>query len=192
MSQINEVKNIDTTANPAPLGLCAFALTTLMLNIHNAGFFELDTTIMVMGLFYGGLAQIIVGIMEWKKNNTFGTLAFTSYGLFWWSLVGIFALPAMGVVKAPSDTSIAFFLGVWELLSFFLLIATFKLNKALQVTFATLNLLFILLITAKVTGNHHIHVVAGYVGIVCALSAFYTGIAQVINEVYKKTVMPIN
>jgi succinate-acetate transporter protein len=77
----------DTTANPAPLGLLGFGLTTVLLNFHNAGFYELNTMILAMGIFYGGVAQIIAGMMEWKKNNTFGTTAFTSYGLFWLSLV---------------------------------------------------------------------------------------------------------
>jgi len=70
----------DTTANPAPLGLMAFGMTTVLLNIHNAGFYPMDSMILAMGIFYGGLAQVIAGIMEWKKNNTFGTTAFTSFG----------------------------------------------------------------------------------------------------------------
>ena len=72
----------DTTSNPAPLGLMGFGMTTVLLNMHNAGWFGLGSMILAMGLFYGGLAQIIAGIMEWKKGNTFGTTAFTSYGLF--------------------------------------------------------------------------------------------------------------
>ncbi|HQH12989.1 MAG TPA: acetate uptake transporter, partial [Candidatus Sumerlaeota bacterium] len=86
-----EVK--DTTANPAPLGLLGFGMTTVLLNIHNAGFFELSPMILAMGIFYGGCAQIIAGVMEWKKNNTFGTTAFTSYGLFWLTLVGLIVMP---------------------------------------------------------------------------------------------------
>ena len=73
----------DHTANPAPLGLLGFGMTTVLLNLHNAGFFELGSMILAMGIFYGGMAQVITGVMEWKKGNTFGTVAFTSYGLFW-------------------------------------------------------------------------------------------------------------
>src|SRR5512142_1637178 len=83
----------DTTADPAPLGLLGFGLTTVLLNLHNAGLFGLNSMILAMGLAYGGLAQIIVGIMEFKKGNTFGMVAFTSYGLFWWSLVALILLP---------------------------------------------------------------------------------------------------
>ena len=79
-------------ANPAPLGLMGFGMTTVLLNLHNAGFFELDDTILAMGIFYGGLAQIIAGIMEFRKGNTFGLTAFTSYGFFWLSLVAIVLL----------------------------------------------------------------------------------------------------
>ena len=86
------VKIKDVSANPAPLGLLGFGMTTVLLNLHNAGYFDLNTMILAMGIFYGGLAQIIAGIMEWKKNNTFGTTAFTSYGLFWLSLVGLLVL----------------------------------------------------------------------------------------------------
>ena len=85
----------DTTANPAPLGLMGFGMTTVLLNLHNAGIIPLSSMILAMGLCYGGLAQVIAGVMEWKKHNTFGTLAFTSYGLFWLSLVVMLVLPVL-------------------------------------------------------------------------------------------------
>lgn len=75
-------EHANTTANPAPLGLMGFGMTTILLNLHNAGVIELGSMILAMGLFYGGLAQVIAGIMEWKQGNTFGTVAFTSYGFF--------------------------------------------------------------------------------------------------------------
>jgi len=90
----------DNLANPAPLGLMGFGMTTVPLNLHNAGLFEISAVIMAMGIFYGGIAQIIAGCMEFKKGNTFGTTAFTSYGLFWLTLVfliyfnGKFGMPA--------------------------------------------------------------------------------------------------
>src|ERR1700739_3596115 len=94
----------DGTANPAPLGLCAFGLTTVLLNLHNAGFFELNSMILAMGMFYGGLAQIIAGIIEARKNNTFGLTAFTSYGFFWLSLVALIVLPKMGWMTAACES----------------------------------------------------------------------------------------
>ena len=95
-------------ANPAPLGLLGFGLTTVLLNLVNAGVLtSLDTVILAMGIAYGGIAQIIVGIMEFKKGNTFGTVAFTSYGLFWWSLVLLLLLPGLTGFTGPSTSSLA-------------------------------------------------------------------------------------
>ena len=91
MDSVTQIK--DTTANPAPLGLLGFGMTTVLLNLHNAGCFGLDTMILGMGIFYGGIGQVIAGVMEWKKKNTFGTTAFTSYGLFWLTLVALLVLP---------------------------------------------------------------------------------------------------
>jgi len=191
MSQINEVKNIDTTANPAPLGLCAFGLTTVLLNLHNAGLYPMDTMILAMGIFYGGLAQILVGYMEWKKGNTFGTVAFSSYGFFWLTLVGMIVMPKHNTVDAATEISKAWYLGMWGVFSLGLFFATLKLTKSLRVVFFLVVVLFFLLALANATGNHEIHIIAGIEGILCGLSALYTGMAQVINEVYKKTVLPL-
>src|SRR5882757_5524971 len=101
----------DGIANPAPLGLCAFGMTTVLLNLHNAGFYEMNSMILAMGIFYGGLAQVIAGIIEAKKNNTFGLTAFTSYGFFWLSLVGLIVLPKLGwVASGPSEASMIAYL----------------------------------------------------------------------------------
>ena len=187
----------DTTANPAPLGLCAFGLTTFLLNAHNAGFFGLDSMILGMGLFYGGLAQLFVGWMEWKKGATFGTVTFTSYGCFWISLCTLIMLPKMvsGITPA-SPTSMAFFLGIWGAMSFVLFLAAFRLNTALQVTFGLLIVLFALLILANVTHgsevSHLFHTLAGWEGMATALAAMYTGLAQVMNELHGKVVWPLN
>ncbi len=191
MQEETTIRIADTSSNPAPLGLAAFGMTTILLNIHNAGFFAMDTMIFAMGIFYGGIAQIIAGIMESKKKNTFGFTAFISYGFFWIALVGLMVMPKLGWGDAPSKTSMAAFLSVWCLFSMFMLIATFKLNRALQAIFALLVVLFILLITANVTGNETIHKLAGFEGIICGLTALYTSMAQVINELYGRTVMPI-
>ena len=120
MQETNTFKITDTTSNPAPLGLAGFALTTILLNLHNAGLYGMYTMILAMGIFYGGLAQVIVGIMEWKKNNTFGTVAFTSYGFFWLSLVGILVMPKMGLGEAPSKEGMASYLAIWGVFTVFL------------------------------------------------------------------------
>ena len=104
----------DNTGNPAPLGLLGFGMTTVLLNLHNAGFYELNSMILAMGLCYGGAAQIIAGIMEWKKGNTFATTAFISYGFFWWSLVALLILTKLGWGAPSNDTSMAAYLAMWD------------------------------------------------------------------------------
>ncbi|MFL2104836.1 acetate uptake transporter [Desemzia sp. FAM 23991] len=181
----------EITANPAPLGLMGFGMTTILLNIHNAGFFEMNAMIFAMGIFYGGLAQVIAGIMEFKKNNTFGTTAFTSYGFFWLSLAALNILPMMGYGQAADSLSMAAYLFMWGVFTLFMFIATLRINKALQVVFGTLTLLFFLLAIGNFTGSTLILTIAGYEGILCGFSAIYAAMAQVINEVYGKTVLPI-
>lgn len=181
----------DTTSNPAPLGLLAFGMTTVLLNIHNAGYFPLDSMILAMGIFYGGIAQIIAGIMEWKKNNTFGTTAFISYGSFWLTLAGLICLPKMNLGVAANDMSMGCYLGMWGLFSVVMFIATLKLSRALQFVFASLVVLYFLLAIGDFTGNAALKTFAGYEGIVCGLSALYTGFAQIFNELYGREVVPL-
>lgn len=179
------VKLKDATANPAPLGLLGFGATTVLLNMHNAGFFGLGSMILAMGIFYGGLAQVIAGIMEWKKNNTFGTTAFISYGFFWISLVAIIIMPKLGIAQAATNIEMAAYLGVWGLFTAVMFIGTFKLSRELQVVFGSLTLLFLLLTIGDATEISGIKVLAGYEGIFCGLSAIYAGLSQVIKELYK-------
>src|SRR4030042_4666057 len=192
-------------ANPAPLGLLGFGLTTVLLNLHNAGFFPLDTMILAMGLAYGGLAQVIVGVMEFKKGNTFGTVAFTSYGLFWWSLVALFVLPRLsffnvaGVtpINAPTGTAMAAYFFMWGLFTFAMFFGTLNKNRALQFVFMSLAILFFLLTIRDLTGNttlfgtFTLNNLFGIEGVICGLSAVYLAIAEVLNEAHGRTVLPI-
>ena len=181
----------DNTANPAPLGLMAFGLTTVLLNLHNAGFFSLGTMIMATGLFYGGLAQVIAGIMEWRKGNTFGTTAFISYGFFWISLVTMMIMPIVGLGPVPESAAMGAYLLMWGIFTSGMFIGTLKLNRALQCVFGSLVLLFFLLALGNFTGNKTIMIIAGYEGIICGLSAIYTSFALLLNEVYGKEVLPV-
>ena len=181
----------DTTANPAPLGLFGFGMTTVLLNIHNAGIYEMSAMILAMGIFYGGMAQIIAGIMEWKKKNTFGTVAFTSYGLFWLTLVALIVMPKLGWGDKTSAAGMVCYLTLWGIFTLLLFVGTLKLNRALQVVFGTLALLFFLLAIGDATENAGVKIFTGYEGIFCGLSAMYAAIAQVLNEVYGKTVLPL-
>lgn len=191
MNQTNTIAIKDTSANPAPLGLFGFGMTTVLLNLHNAGIFEMNSMIFAMGLFYGGLAQIVAGIMEAKKNNTFGLTAFVSYGFFWLSLVGLLVMPKLGWVAAPSEGGMVAYLIMWGIFTALLFIGTLKISRALQFVFASLTILFFLLALGDATGNTALKTFTGYEGIVCGASAIYTGIATLLNEVYKKEVLPV-
>ncbi|EXJ23930.1 Gpr1/fun34/yaaH family protein [Alkalibacterium sp. AK22] len=191
MEKTKIVSYKEITANPAPLGLMGFGMTTVLLNIHNAGFFGLDAMILAMGIFFGGMAQVIAGIMEFKKDNTFGTTAFTSYGFFWMALVGLNILPMLGLGEAPNALSMAAFLFMWGLFTLFMFVGTLRINRALQVVFGSLTILFFLLAVGNYTGSALILMIAGFEGIFCGLSAIYAAMAQVLNEVYGKTILPI-
>ena len=176
----------DTTANPAPLGLMGFGMTTVLLNLHNAGFFPLSTMILAMGICYGGLAQIFAGIFEWKKNNTFGMVAFLSYGLFWLSLVFLLIMPKMGLGVAPEKEAMVAYLVSWGIFTLVMFIGTLKINGHLQFIFGSLALLFFLLALGDGTGNPTITKIAGYEGIICGGSAVYTALYLVLKELYAK------
>jgi succinate-acetate transporter protein len=192
MPEASVIEIKDTTANPAPLGLFGFGMTTVLLNLHNAGLIQMTSVILAMGLCYGGIAQIIAGVLEFKKNNTFGGTAFVSYGFFWLSLDTILLLPAAVPAFKPDNPSLGAYLFIWGLFTLGFFIATFRLSVALQVVFGTLTLLFFLLAIEHFfsPGEAFAHF-AGYEGIICGLSAMYTGIAQILNEVYKSTVLPL-
>ena len=183
-------------ANPAPLGLMGFGMTTVLLNIHNAGFFVIGSMILSMGIFYGGIAQVIAGVLEYKKGNTFGVTAFTSYGLFWLSFVGLKMIPEFTGLKGPGDAAMGSYLFMWGLFTFMMFISTLKKPKALQFVFLSLTILFWLLALSHFVGStteigQLIGQIGGYEGVICGLSAIYLAMAEVINETYGKIKLPI-
>lgn len=182
--------NQSSVANPAPLGLLGFGMTTCLLNLHNAGIISLSIVIVAMGFALGGAAQIIAGIMEFKKNNTFGATAFTAYGFFWWSLILIWIKP-FSEIEPADPKSMGYYLGLWGIFTFFMFIGTLKHNRASQVVFGSLTLLFFLLSMANFTESHTIHTIAGYIGIFCGGSAIYNSIGQILNQEFDKTVLPL-
>jgi succinate-acetate transporter protein len=184
----------EKSANPAPLGLMGFGMTTVLLNLHNAGFYPLGSMILAMGLAYGGLAQVIAGMMEYKRGNTFGTLAFSSYGLFWWSLVILLLLPRSLLyyqIQTPTNDAMAAYFFMWGLFTFVMFFGTLKANRAVQFVFMSLAILFFLLTAKELTGNADLGIITGYEGIICGLSAVYTALAEVLNEAHGKTVLPL-
>ena len=185
----------DTLANPAPLGLMGFGMTTVLLNIHNAGFFpDVGSMIMAMGIFFGGIAQIIAGVLEYKKGNSFGMTAFVSYGSFWLTLVAMLVMPKLGLAVAPPRELVGCYLLMWGIFTGLMFVGTLKANKALQFIFGSLTILFLLLAIEHWVPEHAAHLIgkiAGFEGIVCGASAIYLAMAEIINEAHGKTLLPI-
>ena len=177
-------------ANPAPLGLLGFGMTTILLNLHNAGIISLSSIIIAMGFAMGGLAQIIAGIMAYKKGDTFCATAFSAYGLFWWSLILILVNPFAGIAAAEG-AGMGFFLLLWAIFTAFMFIGTLKHDRASQLVFGSLAVLFVLLSIGDFSGVAAVKTAAGWVGILCGSFAVYSCLAQVVNNEYGKKVLPL-
>ena len=188
---------MDDRANPAPLGLMGFGMTTVLLNLHNAGFFAVGAMILAMGFFYGGIAQIIAGILEFRKNNTFGMTAFISYGSFWltlgfvWLVTGVGNSAGGGIYPAENVDYIGWYLFMWGVFTLWMFLNTLNKNRSLQVIFGTLVILFWLLAIADWTGSSALREIAGWEGIFCGFSAIYLAAAEVFKETYGREILPI-
>ena len=184
-----------TIADPGPLGLAGFALTTFILSLSNAKLVpaEISALFIPIALFYGGLAQLLAGMWEFKKNNTFGAVAFTSYGAFWLSLASLKLLLALKIISlgdaSTAGQASAWFLVGFAIFTFYMWIATFKVNNALLVTFSFLEVTFVLLILADF--GLIPSVPGGLLGLVTAFCAWYASAAAIINPLYKRIVLPV-
>jgi succinate-acetate transporter protein len=180
-------------ADPGPLGLAAFAMTTFVLSCANAQLIPatVSAAFLTLGLFYGGAAQLLAGMWEFKKGNTFGATAFTSYGAFWISLSTMVYLETTGVLKFGADANIASgtFLVAWTIFTFYMWLGTFRVNVALNVVFGLLLVTFILLDLTEfkvISGP-----IAGYFGLATAVAAWYTSAAGIVNPLYAKNILPV-
>ena len=193
-SEIITFSNLGNTklANPAPLGLMGFGMTTSLRHLHTIGMVPMDGMILAMGIFSGGIAQILAGLREYKKGNTFGLTAFTSYGSFWLTLVAILLMPKMGLADAANAQFLGVYLGLWGVFTLFMFFGTLQGNRALQFVFLSLTVLFALLAVGHLVENGEsiIHV-AGWIGLVCGASAIYLAMGEVLNEQFGRTVLPI-
>jgi succinate-acetate transporter protein len=176
-------------ANPAPLGLMGFGMTTVLLNLHNLGLFGMSSMILAMGIFYGGIAQIMAGLLEFRKGNTFGTTAFISYGSFWLTFVYLVLYPVGNPQFAPDNLGMAAYLFMWGLFTFIMFFGTLKANRALQAVFMSLAILFFLLAAAEALPS--LLAVAGAEGVFCGFSAFYLSLAEILNEAHGRIVLPV-
>ncbi|MFA5881925.1 MAG: acetate uptake transporter [Eubacteriales bacterium] len=191
---MSEDKNANAIADPGPLGLAGFAMTTFVLSMVNAKLVPgtIAATFLTLALFYGGTAQMLAGMWEFKKNNTFGATAFTSYGAFWLSLASIVLLESLKIINFGADRNIAIglFLVAWTIFTFYMWIGSFKTNNALVFVFTTLVITYVLLDLAefKIISSS---VPGGLMGLVCAAGAWYTSAAGIINSTYGRVVLPV-
>lgn len=179
-------------ANPAALGLGAFGLTTTVLTLHVAGVLpaEGETTALALAFAFGGLAQLIAGVLEFVNGNTFGTTAFTSYGSFWWWVAFNTWAAGAGWMAAPASSGVAAGLLLWGVVSFYLWIATWTHPKAVWFLFLDLWVVFLLLALGDF-GMSFLTPIGGWLGILLGLLALYIAAAIVINDSFKRTVLPL-
>ena len=194
----DQMSNLETShrANPAPLGLAGFGLTTLLLSSINAGLLKgdgpsLTAVVVPLAFSYGGIAQIIAGIFEFKNDNTFGAVAFTSYGLFWWWYAFLFWTVGAGWLKPPSPTAVGAALLLWGVFTLGMWISTFRANRALWCVFLFLWVTFFLLAAGDLGLGAAYRTGGGYLGLVTGLSALYVAFAEVTNATFNKTVLPL-
>ena len=173
--------------NPGALGLAAFGFTTLLLQLHNVGLIP-STMPLIWGFFWGGAAQVIAGIIDARRGDTFGLTAFTSYGVFWIGLAFAFLLEWLGVVKLDS-ASLAWTMVVWGIFTGYMTLGAFKISRVHLFIFASLTVLFFML-AAHFFGAIPA-VAAGIEGIFVAVAAIYGSAAVVLHSVYKRWVLPI-
>lgn len=192
-NDIKEVSQVKATADPSPLGLGGFALTTFVLSIGNAQLIPLAAKPAFLGLafFYGGLAQLLAGMQEYKKNNVFGATAFSTYGAFWLSLATLTVFESTGVIdwSGYGGTALGIFLLGFTIFNTYMWFASFRTNGAVCGVFTTLEITFILLVLAEF--GIISSVPGGIMGIITAAVAWYASAAGVINSTYKRTVLPV-
>lgn len=179
--------------DPAALGLGAFALTTFVLSVFNAGLLPVTAEPVVLGLalFYGGIAQLIAGIWEFATGNTFGATAFCSYGSFWLAFWYLIVHTDLSGAGADAGKAVAVFLFAWGIFTLYMTVAARKTTLALFILFSLATATFFALALGKYTGVAAITTVGGFIGLATAFTAWYTSFAVVANSTYKRTVLPV-
>jgi len=187
---IVEIKDI--TAGAGALGLLGYGMPGVLLGLANAGIIQAGSMILAMAIFMGGFAMFTAGLMEWKKGNTYGMAAYSSYGLFWFSFAALLLMPVLGLAKDTGGAgAMAAYLALWGLFTLILFIGSLKMSRALQFVLGTLALVFFLEAAGAATGNGMFTTVAGYIGVISGLAAIYTALAPILNDIYGKTVAPL-
>ena len=185
--------NAPSIADPGPLGLAGFALTTFVLSVFNAGLLDakLQGVVLPLALFYGGIAQILAGMWEFKRNNLFGVVAFTSYGAFWLAFWYLIEHASTILVGSDANKAVGLFLLAWTIITVILFIATTATNGFLVALFAVLTVTFIFLTIGNFGNSTGIIKVGGYFGLITAAIAWYGVLANVLNTTRGKAVLPL-
>src|SRR3954469_1811386 len=180
-------------ADPGPLGLAAFALTTFVLSMFNANLIGAGGEPIVFGLAlaYGGLAQLLAGMWEFKTGNTFGAVAFTSYGAFWISFWAFVTFFEKDVPKADAGHAVGLFLIAWGIFTAYMFIASLRTTAAISLVFLLLAATFFLLGVGNANDNANVVKAGGYVGLATAAAAWYASFAAVTNATFKRTGLPV-
>lgn len=185
--------SIASIADPGPLGLAGFAMTTFVLSVFNANIIgnqALSAVVLPLALFYGGIAQLLAGMWEFRKNNTFGALAFTSYGAFWMAFAAYVKFVAGGLPASQAHEATGLFLLSWTIFTFYMVVASLRTTGVIAAVFVVLFAAFVLL-TIGALGNHpDITKAGGWVGLVTAALAWYGSMAGVSNATWGRTVLP--
>jgi succinate-acetate transporter protein len=179
-------------ADPGPLGLAAFALTTFVLSMYNAGIMDAKGEAVVFGLAlaYGGLAQLLAGMWEFRTGNTFGATAFTSYGAFWLSFWAYVQFFAPKIPEADAGHAVGLYLIAWGIFTAYMFVASLRTTAAIALVFALLAVTFVVLGIGDAGGNESITKLGGWIGLATALAAWYASFAEVTNATWGRTVFP--
>jgi len=176
----------DGIADPGPLGLAGFAMTTFFLSSYNAGLITGgESVILGLALVYGGIAQLLAGMWEFRKGNTFGAVAFTSYGAFWISFWVVLTFS-----KDATSHSLGLYVLGWTIFTAYMTVAAMKTNAAVLTVFVVLTITFLFLAIGYFGENTTMTKVGGWLGLVTALLAWYASFAAVTNATWKRTVLP--
>ncbi len=177
-------------AAPATLGLLGAGMNIFLLAAQQAALLPLDALTLALGLFYGGLAQVLSGIFAWRRNQSLVATAFCAWGLFWLTLVGMLALPRAGIGDLPSSLALTSYLAFWVLFGVVLFFAALRLGRLLPLIFANLSLFLFLLALSETIASPALDQLAGWQGVLTALLAFYAGCAQLLNDAYRRPLLP--
>ena len=182
-----------TPANPAPLGLAGFAMTTFVLSMTNTNWVSPTDLPVVLGLAlaYGGIAQLLAGMWEFRAGNTFGAVAFSSFGAFWISYWLLVTFNVGGLVPAHAGHAIGLYLWAWAIFTAYMMIAALRVSGAVLLVFVLLTITFVLLAIGSDGGHATVTHWGGYLGVATAIAAWYASFAAVINSTFGKTVAPL-